>query len=93
MFVRCANRNRACNTHCLKIKRCGRQVGIAVLGMLLSLVAALPAARAQIVPVSLAREAAEDSKIPRGNVPTPLPPLPREVRRAVQPGCPNRIGC
>jgi hypothetical protein len=52
----------------------------------MSLVAALPAAHAQIVPVSLAREPAGDAKIPSGNV---LTPLPREVRRAVQPALPK----
>jgi hypothetical protein len=57
--------------------------------MLMLIVAALPAAHAQIVPVSLVRQPAGDSKIPRGNVLTPLPPLPREVRRAVQPALPK----
>jgi hypothetical protein len=52
----------------------------------MSLVAALPAAHAQIAPVSLAREPAGDAKIPSGNV---LTPLPREVRRAVQPALPK----
>jgi hypothetical protein len=62
---------------------------VAPLGVLMSLVAPLPAARAQIFPVSFVNETAGDSKIPRGNVLTPLPPLPREVRRAVQPALPK----
>jgi hypothetical protein len=73
----------------MNITRSGRQIGIVVLGMLVFLAAALPAARAQIVPVSLVHEPVGDSKIPSGNVLTPLPPLPREVRRAVQPALPN----
>jgi hypothetical protein len=57
--------------------------------MLMSLAAALPTAHAQIVPVSLVRQPVGDSKIPSGNVLTPLSPLPREVRRAVQPAPPK----
>jgi hypothetical protein len=54
--------------------------------MLMLIVAALPAAHAQIVPVSLVRQPVGDSKIPSGNM---LTPLPREVRRAVQPALPK----
>jgi len=67
----------------MKIRRRARQVGIAVLGMRMFLVAALPAARAQIVPVSLVHEATGDSKIPSGASLAPLPQ--RELRRAVKP--------
>ena len=49
-------------------------------------VAALPAARAQILPVSLVHDTAADAKIPSGAV---LAPLPREVRRAVKPALPK----
>ena len=50
--------------------------------MVLLLAALLPTARAQIVPVSLTRTTAADSRIPSG---TPLAPLPRtEVRRALK---------
>jgi hypothetical protein len=75
--------------HCMKITRCGRQVAMAVFGMLMSLGAALSAAHAQIVPVSFVDGLVEDSKIPSGNVLAPLPPLPQEVRRAVQPALPR----
>src|SRR5271163_5095516 len=57
--------------------------------MLMFFVAALPAARAQILPVSLVHDSAADAKIPSGAVLAPLPPLPREVRRAVQPALPK----
>ena len=71
----------------MKIARRARQVGIAVLGMRMSLVAARPAARAQIVPVSLVHEATGDSKIPGGALLAPLPH--RELRRAVKPALPK----
>jgi hypothetical protein len=64
-----------------------RQVGIAVLGMLMFLVAALPAAHAQIVPVSPVHDATGDSKIPSGVVLAPLPHS--ELRRAVKPALPK----
>jgi hypothetical protein len=82
-----AHRNSACITHCMQITRCGRQAGIAVLGMLMFLVAALPAARAQIVPVSLVHDATGDSKIPSGAVLAPLPHS--ELRRALKPALPK----
>ncbi len=53
------------------------------------LVAALPAARAQIFPVSLVHDSTADSKIPSGVTLARLPPLPREVRRAVKPPLPK----
>jgi hypothetical protein len=62
---------------------------MAVFGMLMFFVAALPAARAQILPVSLVHDTAADAKIPSGTVLAPLPPLPREVRRAVKPALPK----
>ncbi len=52
-------------------------------------VAAPPAARAQILPVSLVHDATADAKIPSGVVLAPLPLLPREVRRAVKPALPK----
>jgi hypothetical protein len=55
--------------------------------MLMFLVAALSAARAQIVPVSLVHDAAGDSKIPSEVVLAPLPHS--EVRRAVKPALPK----
>lgn len=51
------------------------------------LAALLPAAHAQIVPVSLLHETTGDSKIPSGVVPAPLPQ--NEVRRAVKPALPK----
>jgi hypothetical protein len=57
--------------------------------MFLFLMAAPPAARAQIVPVSLVHEPAADAKIPSGVTLAYLPPLPREVRRAVKPPLPK----
>jgi len=57
--------------------------------MLMFFVAALPAARAQILPVSLVHDTAADAKIPSGVVLAPLPPLPREMRRAVKPAMPG----
>jgi hypothetical protein len=52
--------------------------------------AALPAARAQIVPVSLVHDATGDSKVPSGVMLAPLPSLPRnETRRAVMPALPK----
>jgi hypothetical protein len=71
----------------MKITRCGRQCGIAVLWILMILVAALPAARAQIVPVSFVHETAGDSKIPSGVVLAPL--QQGELRRAVKPALPK----
>ncbi len=55
--------------------------------MLMFLVAVLPAARAQIVPVSLVDETAGDSKIPSGVVLAPLPHT--ELRRTVKPTLPK----
>jgi hypothetical protein len=57
--------------------------------MFLFFVAMLPAARAQIVPVSFVHETTEYSKIPNGTVLTPLSPLPREVRSAMKPPLPK----
>jgi hypothetical protein len=57
--------------------------------MFLFLVATLAAPRGQIVPVSLVHEPTGDSKIPSGVVPVPLPPLPRELGRAVKPVLPK----
>ncbi|HEY4949325.1 MAG TPA: hypothetical protein VIH88_03240 [Candidatus Acidoferrales bacterium] len=71
----------------MKITRCGQQGGIAVLGTLMCLVVALPAARAQIVPVSLVHETVGDSRIPSGVVLAPLPHS--ELRRAVKPALPK----
>jgi len=51
------------------------------------LVAALPAAHAQIVPLSLVHDATGDSKIPSGVVLAPLPHS--ELRRAVKPALPK----
>jgi len=51
------------------------------------LVATLPAARAQIVPVSLVHEAAGDSKVPGGVMLAPLPHS--ESREAVKPALPK----
>jgi hypothetical protein len=82
--VRCANRNSACHTHCMKIIRSWPRCSVAVLGLLIFFVAAQPAARAQIVPVSLVHGPAEDSKVPSGVTLASLPPLLRsEPRRAV----------
>ncbi len=82
-----APRNSACHTHCLKITRCGGKGGIAVLGILMFLVAALPAAHAPIVPVNFVHETAGDSKILSGVVLAPLPH--NELRRAVKPALPK----
>lgn len=71
----------------MKITRSGRQAVMVVLGMLTFLVAALPSARAQIVPLSLLRETAGDSKIPSGAVLAPLPHS--QLRRAVKPAPPK----
>ena len=55
--------------------------------MFVFLATLLPAARAQIVPVSLVHETAVDSKIPGG---VPLAPLPHsELRRAVKSALPR----
>jgi len=70
-----------------EITRCGRQDRIAVLGILMFLVAALPTARAQIVPVSFVHKTAGDSKIPSWVVLAPLPHS--ELRRAVKPALPK----
>jgi hypothetical protein len=71
----------------MKITRGGRWVGIAVLGMFVVFGALLPAAHAQIVPVSLSKTATADSRIPSG---TALAPLPRsEVRRALKTALPK----
>jgi hypothetical protein len=58
-----------------------------VVGTLMFLVAGLPSARAQIVPVSLVHETAGDSKIPTGVALVPLPHS--ELRRAVKPALPK----
>jgi hypothetical protein len=74
----------------MKITRSGCRVGmavVAVLAFVLGLNVATPAARAQIVPVSLVREAAPDSRIPSGVNVAPLPAS--EVRRAVKPALPK----
>jgi hypothetical protein len=55
--------------------------------MLMSLVAVLPAACAQIVPVSFVHETAGEAMIPNGIVPAPLPPSER--RRAVKSALPK----
>jgi hypothetical protein len=55
--------------------------------MFMFLVALLPVARAQIVPVSLTKTTAADSKVPRGAVLAPLPHT--EIRRAVRPALPK----
>jgi hypothetical protein len=55
--------------------------------MFVFLVALLPAARAQIVPVSLTKTTAADSRIPSGVVLAPLPHS--ELRRAVKPALPK----
>jgi hypothetical protein len=90
MLGRRANRNSACNTHSMKITRSARWAGIAVLGMFTFLAALLPAADAQIVPVSLKEAPEPDSRIPSGTVLAPLPPLPRsEPRRAVKTALPR----
>jgi len=50
----------------------------------------LPAARAQIVPVSLTKTTVADSRIPSGTVLAPLAPLPRsEPRRAIKTALPK----
>jgi hypothetical protein len=60
---------------------------IAVIGTFLFLAVLLPAACAQIVPVSLTKATAADSRVPRGSV---LAPLPRsEPRRAVKTAAPK----
>jgi hypothetical protein len=74
----------------MKIIRSCPRCSIAVLGLVIFSVVALPAARAQIIPVSLVRDAAGDSKAPSGVTLAPLPPLPRsEPRRAVAPALPK----
>jgi hypothetical protein len=85
----CAGRepDSVCNTHCMKITRWGRQDVIAVLGMVMSLVAALPAARAQIAPVSLVHETVGDSSIPSGIALAPI--AHSELRGAVKPAPPK----
>jgi hypothetical protein len=71
----------------MKITRVGRWAGITVLGMFMFLAALLPAARAQIVPLSLVHEMAADSKIPSGVALALLPQS--ELRRAVKPAQPK----
>ena len=71
----------------MKITRSGHWAGIAVLGMFLFLAALLPAARAQIVPVSLTKTTAADSRVPSGVALAPLPHS--ELRRAVKPALPK----
>jgi hypothetical protein len=69
----------------MKITRRVFHAGFGVLGVFLFFAVASPAARAQLVPVSLTKEVVADSKIPSPNVLAPLPPLPRrEPRRAVK---------
>jgi hypothetical protein len=60
---------------------------MAVLGILMFLFAALPAAHAQIVSVNFVHETAGDSKILSGVVLAPLPHS--ELRRAVKPAPPK----
>ena len=71
----------------MKITRSGRRIGMSVLGTLTFLAALLPAARAQIVPVSLTKMTAADSRIPSGVALAPLPHS--ELRRAVKPALPK----
>jgi hypothetical protein len=71
----------------MKITRVGRPAGIAVVAMFMFLAALLAVARAQIVPVSLTKTAAADSKVPSGVVLAPLPHS--ELRRAVKPALPK----
>jgi len=71
----------------MKITQVGRPAGIAVVGMFMFLAALLPVARAQIVPVSLTKTTAADSKVPSGAVLAPLPHS--ELRRAVKPALPK----
>jgi hypothetical protein len=74
----------------MRIIRIRLQCSIAVLGLLISFMAALPAARALIVPVSLVHDTTGDSKVPSGVMLAPLPSLPRnETRRAVMPALPK----
>jgi hypothetical protein len=71
----------------MKIKRSGRRIRISVLAALTFLAALLPAARAQIVPVSLTKTTAADSRIPSG---VALQPLPHsELCKAVKPAAPK----
>ena len=60
---------------------------MSVLGTLTFLAALLPAAHAQIVPVSLTKMTAADSRIPIGVARAPLPHS--ELRRAVKPALPK----
>jgi len=60
---------------------------MSVLGTLTFLAALLPAAHAQIVPVSLTKMTAADSRIPSGVALAPLPHS--ELRRAVKPALPK----
>lgn len=71
----------------MKITRGGRRAGIALVGSLIFLAALVPAARAQIVPVSFVKTTAADSKIPSGPMLAPLPQS--ELRRAVKPALPK----
>jgi hypothetical protein len=73
----------------MKITRFGRRGAHAVLGIFLFVLAAPPAARAQIAPVSFVPGSVADSKLPGRVTLAPLPPLRREVRRAVQPTLPK----
>jgi hypothetical protein len=71
----------------MKITRIARWAGTTALGTFLFLAALLPAAHAQIVPLSLTKTTAADSKIPGGAV---LALLPHgELRRAVKPALPK----
>ena len=71
----------------MKITRSGRCAGIAILGSFIFFTAMPPAAHAQIVPVSLTKTTAADSRIPSG---VALQPLPHsELRRAVKPAAPK----
>ena len=87
MFGRRTGRNSARNTHCMKITRSGRWIGISVLAALTFLAALLPAARAQIGPVSLTKTTAADSRVPSGVALAPPPHT--ELRRAVKPAAPQ----
>ena len=71
----------------MNITRSARRAGISVLGMFMLFAALLPAARAQIVPVSFVKTTAADSKIPSGAVLAPL--SHSELHRAVKPPLPR----
>ena len=57
----------------MNITRSARRAGISVLGMFMLFAALLPAARAQIVPVSLTKTSVRIHEFPPGPCSTPLP--------------------